>query len=166
MSVLFDHETFDKTRRAVIITATVVMALHFVELCSDHIDVFSLKIAVSKLALELAGRVTLFYLIVVFFLQAVRFRISGLWDELSKIDPEDEFVKLGEFEQHVRSSLDEYIERRFSKYRELNSWLAFSLNFGLPFGIGVFALLGFHSDVHILFGGPIEQNLCSGIPHQ
>jgi hypothetical protein len=48
MSVFFDHDTAQKTRRAIIITSVVAIALHYVQLGSNELEIFKLKIIVQK----------------------------------------------------------------------------------------------------------------------
>lgn len=80
MSVLFDHDTSQKTRRAVIVTSVIIIVLHYVQLRSDELEIFKLKIIVQKENIVLFLKVGLGYLVYMFFV----YEISTYWTERTK----------------------------------------------------------------------------------
>lgn len=72
MSVLLEHDDIIKSRRALIISSVVVIALYYVKLESEYIEILKLKVAVSKDSLIIAAKFSTVYLLYIFALQALR----------------------------------------------------------------------------------------------
>jgi hypothetical protein len=63
MSVLLEHDDFKKSRKALITTSVLTIALSYIVLGSNELEIFKLKILVNKETIILAGKISVLYLL-------------------------------------------------------------------------------------------------------
>lgn len=87
MSALLEHDDIKKSRRALIISSVVVIALHYVQLKTDYIEILKLQVVVSKDSLVVAAKLSTAYLLYIFILRVVKINIE------TTIETAHEFIK-------------------------------------------------------------------------
>ncbi|MBI1492857.1 hypothetical protein [Halocynthiibacter styelae] len=63
MSVVFEHDSAAKARRSIIVTSTLIIALYYVRLKSNELDLFGLKVLVEKDNILIFLKLALGYLV-------------------------------------------------------------------------------------------------------
>lgn len=108
MSVLLEHDDVAKSRRALIISSVVVIALYYVQFVSTEpeIEIFNLKIAVSKDSLIIAAKLSTAYLLYIFILQVFKSTseklVKGREDRLNGLS---EKAAVSEFQENYDASI-------------------------------------------------------------
>lgn len=80
MSVILEHDTAQKARRAVVVTSVVLILLHYVDLGSSEMEIFKLKISVQKDNVSLFLKLTLAYLLYIY----IAYEVGGYWAQRTK----------------------------------------------------------------------------------